>query len=1039
MLQSSKVVNIGGFNLSTLSANVLGSKDRSLSQLLKKLYANNEKGFAYDPLDSTVAKVALRRNLLTETEFRNGISDVNTRFGTISATTFAGLNEGTGIRIDNNAVGTVVYKEISFAADSPYVFSCFVRTLDGTVPVLGDSSSSATTDFCLVAKGTVITSANTSLISMGNGLYRAIGIVPVGAAATTNFGVKKYVGNSVKPIVVSGFQLEKASAVSEYQPFRTIPLEYPALTLYQDSSGAFPLSGSSQPVGLMLDKSRGLSLGAELFANQPSTIEAGTGGAVYTHNAATRSVTITTAGTVNGYPRLSVNLGLVTGEHYLVQGKITGNGKVNGLRLATSGGVNQLNYDPLTGVFSGIQIATAPVINVLADGTQTGTLTVSELSVKKLNGVHAYQSTSAQRPLYQNGKIIFDGIDDNLTTTLPSQLTGCTVFRAIPNLGTKISFNQTIPANYVDNTSHAGLVVIDRDLTVREKVELVDNLDRRAGAASLDSLNYKSFADANGFSFEPSDLSSMYQDSAGTIPAAAGQPVGLLLDKSKGLALSSEKLSPVSSMTGWITAGQTGNGTVTSNGSSLVFSANGNGILSCESGTLDPKKFYLFSITISAITGTLSLENGAAGKALPITQAGTYTTIASGRGNYYLRNSGVGFVCSATITAASAKELAGNHASQAISASRPTLGRHPFIGIRNLLPYSEDPTKWQGTAVGTGTTPVLTYGVLAPDGTSTATLATFDKGAGTAIGDSSNLFFIPPASNPTSVGSSYTATIWLRTSDSSTKQFRMDFNGATPDSGTSSILTVTGTWQKFTIKIASSTSTSAVMCLSLRGTFATADQASIHIWQPQQEVGLTATTYQKTVTALDVTEAGQPDCWYLKFDGIDDFLQTGDIDLTATDKLSLFAGIRKLSDATVGIVAELSTNANTSKGAFYLAAPNVAASPAVAALFRGTSNASATNTSLASPTSFVMSAADDIPNDSVRLRVNATSASSSTLDQGTGSFGKYPLYIGRRAGTGLSFSGQLYNLVCVGKLISDPDTLAFEKLIAKNTGVTLSV
>lgn len=35
-----------------------------------------------------------------------------------------------------------------------------------------------------------------------------------------------------------------------------------------------------------------------------------------------------------------------------------------------------------------------------------------------------------------------------------------------------------------------------------------------------------------GVWFDPSDLSSMYQDAAGTIPAAIGQPVGLILDKS---------------------------------------------------------------------------------------------------------------------------------------------------------------------------------------------------------------------------------------------------------------------------------------------------------------------------------------------------------------------------------------------------------------------------------------------------------------------------------------------------------------------------
>ena len=40
--------------------------------------------------------------------------------------------------------------------------------------------------------------------------------------------------------------------------------------------------------------------------------------------------------------------------------------------------------------------------------------------------------------------------------------------------------------------------------------------------------------------YDPSDLSTLYQDAAGTTPVtAAGQPVGLMLDKSKGLTLGS--------------------------------------------------------------------------------------------------------------------------------------------------------------------------------------------------------------------------------------------------------------------------------------------------------------------------------------------------------------------------------------------------------------------------------------------------------------------------------------------------------------------
>ena len=55
-----------------------------------------------------------------------------------------------------------------------------------------------------------------------------------------------------------------------------------------------------------------------------------------------------------------------------------------------------------------------------------------------------------------------------------------------------------------------------------------------------------------GFFYDPNDLSTMFQDAAGTVPVTgAGQPVGLILDKSKGLASSSElKQSALAKMTG---------------------------------------------------------------------------------------------------------------------------------------------------------------------------------------------------------------------------------------------------------------------------------------------------------------------------------------------------------------------------------------------------------------------------------------------------------------------------------------------------------
>ena len=54
---------------------------------------------------------------------------------------------------------------------------------------------------------------------------------------------------------------------------------------------------------------------------------------------------------------------------------------------------------------------------------------------------------------------------------------------------------------------------------------------------TIHSLIRKLFANGEqGFFYDPNDLSTMFQDAAGTVPVTGvGQPVGLMLDKSKGL------------------------------------------------------------------------------------------------------------------------------------------------------------------------------------------------------------------------------------------------------------------------------------------------------------------------------------------------------------------------------------------------------------------------------------------------------------------------------------------------------------------------
>ena len=79
------------------------------------------------------------------------------------------------------------------------------------------------------------------------------------------------------------------------------------------------------------------------------------------------------------------------------------------------------------------------------------------------------------------------------------------------------------------------------------------------------------------------------------------------------------------------------------------------------------------------------------------------------------------------------------------------------------------------------------------------------------------------------------------------------------------------------------------------------------------------------------------------------------------------------------------------------------------------------------------------PQNIARLRVNGIQVADTPAEQGSRVCGNYPFYIGRRGGTSLPLNGHIYGLIGIGKLASDNETLAIEKELAKQAGVTLNV
>ena len=149
-------------------------------------------------------------------------------------------------------------------------------------------------------------------------------------------------------------------------------------------------------------------------------------------------------------------------------------------------GVVTLNHR-LTGdgVFTMLMpyLGTDVVTPTLYFGESLFDMQMDDFECRRIQGNHAYQTTSSMRPLLVASpqRLDFDTADDKLITNLPAQLTGCTVIRSVPNVGTQILTGQTIPATYNDNKDHCGLIVINRALTPSETSAITAEFNKRAG------------------------------------------------------------------------------------------------------------------------------------------------------------------------------------------------------------------------------------------------------------------------------------------------------------------------------------------------------------------------------------------------------------------------------------------------------------------------------------------------------------------------------------------------------------------------------
>jgi hypothetical protein len=371
----------------------------------------------------------------------------------------------------------------------------------------------------------------------------------------------------------------------------------------------------------------------------------------------------------------------------------------------------------------------------------------------------------------------------------------------------------------------------------------------------------------------------------------------------------------------------------------------------------------------------------------------------------------------------------GNNGTQGTADQRSAWGVVSKRGRVNLLIQSNDyaSATWTKSSGGIGSVPVVTSNFASgPDGTNTASRLQFALNGGTTASDSSEI-----RQSNSYLNADYAGSFWLKSNTGSNQTvvfFIQNTQVAT--------LTVTSEWQRFT-RLRTATVSTSNFGLRIRGTF-TGDSADILVWNSQLELGSAATNDQFVTTAFDVTEPGQTNCYYLQPDGVNDGYVTGaNLDLSGTDKVTVFAAVRRLSDAARGTVAELTSSIASNDGAFHLTAPN-AASATYGFESKGTTLQDAVETSALATAGRIITAVGDISGDLSSIQVDNGTAVTDTSDQGTGNFSNSLLYLFRRGGASLPANLQCFAIIVAGGLYSATTAARVKTILSKYTpGVTL--
>jgi len=545
--------------------------------------------------------------------------------------------------------------------------------------------------------------------------------------------------------------------------------------------------------------------------------------------------------------------------------------------------------------------------------------------------------------------------------------------------------------------------------------------------------------------YESLYTSVLYQSSSGQTPVTVvEQPVGLMLDTRKGPVFGSNIITngTFATDTNWT------KGTGWSIGSGVATKTAGSAANLSQTVTI-PAGWYKvsFDLTVTAGSVTATFTGGTTASGFGGTTSGVYTAFILSTGNTaFSLNASSTFA--GTVDNVVVSSVAGNHVRQGTAANRPVLSAR-----YNLLTYTEqfDNAVW----IEAGTKTITAGSIIAPNGTATAETLTAD------VGTSTYAFVYTTVTLPGDVNHTYSVAVkkdnyrytalslqWAidryltvvfdldGTSGAATQTLVGSLSGTVVSTSQVSLgngwyrLTVTGRgsgsnpvypWVGFATGATGNTVDNVGRII---GNWAGTE--SFYVWGADLRAtndGVGLPVYQRVGAASngsgsaagvgDYDTTGFP--VYLRFDGSNSALSTATtVDFSATDKMSVFAGVRKLSDTAIGTVVELSSTIVSNNGTFLLTAPHAVSNATFEYESKGTTLRDALASGVAAPITRVVTGLSDIGADQCVIRLNGTQIDSDTGDQGTGNYGTYTLFLGARNGNSNRFNGRLYNLIVRG-------------------------